>query len=89
MAWTVEFNTAAQAQLDRLDPQISRRIVTCMRERVVALGNPRLTGKALGGTHAGLWRYRVRHYRVICEIYDDVLTVIVVEVGHRSQVYRR
>ena len=88
MAWTVEFNAASQAQLDRLDPQNSRRIVTYMREGVSALGNPRLRGKALRGDYAGLWRYRVGHYRVICEIRDDVLTVLVVEVVHRSEAYR-
>lgn len=63
----------------RLDRQVSQRIAT--------LENPRQAGKVLQG-RPRRWIYRVGEYRVICDIQDDRLVVLVVEVGHRSRVYR-
>ena len=48
----------------------------------------RSKGKALTGTLGGLWRYRVGDYRIICDISEDILRILVVRVGHRSQIYR-
>ncbi|MBQ7262142.1 MAG: type II toxin-antitoxin system RelE/ParE family toxin, partial [Synergistaceae bacterium] len=46
-------------------------------------------GRALSGPLAGLWRYRVGDHRLICEIQDDVLVILVIDIGHRSKIYRR
>ena len=51
-------------------------------------GRPRSTGKALAGERAGFWRYRVGQDRLICRIDDERLVVLVLEIGHRSEVYR-
>ena len=88
MAWTVEYNSRARDQLYHLDRQTSRRVTTYM-DQVGELRNPRQKGRPLSGPLAGRWRYRVGNYRVICEIQDEVLVVLVIEIGHRSQVYRR
>lgn len=45
-------------------------------------------GKALSGNKAGFWRYRVGDYRIICDIEDEELVILVVEVNHRSKVYK-
>ena len=58
-----------------------------MDQRVAASSDPRLTGKALRGPLGELWRYRIGDYRVICEIKDSDLVVLVVHTGHRSSVY--
>ena len=87
MAWTVEYNLTARSQLRRLDRQTSRRIAEYM-DQVGTLANPRHRGKALTGKLAGHWRYRVGDYRVICQIQDDVLRILVVRVDRRDQVYR-
>ena len=87
MAWTVEYNHTARTQLRRLDRQTARLIAVYM-DRVGALDNPRRRGKALSGPLARHWRYRVGNYRIICDIQDEVLRILVVEVGHRGQVYR-
>ena len=87
MAWTVEYTTAVERALSRLDRQTARRIRDYMRERVAVLDNPRDIGNALTGRWSGYWRYRVGDYRVICDIQDEALRVLVVTVGHRSQVY--
>ena len=67
---------------------MSRRVVNYMETRVALLDNPRLLGKALTGQWSGHWRYRVGRCRVICDIQDQALRVIVVRVGRRDDVYR-
>jgi mRNA interferase RelE/StbE len=65
---------------------MARAIVRFISDRVHGRDDPRLIGKSLRG--AGLWRYRVGDYRVLCRIDDGVLTVLVVELGHARDVYR-
>jgi mRNA interferase RelE/StbE len=89
LAWTVDYAETAKEQLRKLDKQTARRIVDYMDERITGLDNPRSTGKALTGPLGGLWRYRVGDYRVICDIQDGALRVLVVQVGNRREVYRK
>jgi mRNA interferase RelE/StbE len=88
LAWTIEYTDTAKEQLRKLDKQAARRIVDFMDERVAALDNPRSTGKALTGPLGNFWRYRVGDYRVICDIQDDAVRVLVVRIGNRKEVYR-
>lgn len=88
MAWTIDYADTARSQLRKLDKQTARRILDYMDERIADLGNPRSTGKALTGPLGGLWRYRVGDCRVICEIQNNALRVLVVQVGNRREVYR-
>src|SRR5260364_418470 len=60
-----------------------------MEERISPRGNPRSIGKVLTGPLIGFWCYRVGNYRIICDIQNDTLCVLVVEIGHRREVYRR
>lgn len=60
-----------------------------MSDQIEALADPRQRGQALKGSALGdFWRYRIGDYRVICDIRDDVLVVLVLDVGHRRDVYR-
>ena len=88
MAWRIEYTDTARTQLRRLDRYMARRIINYMDERVAVLDAPRSVGQALTGPLGGLWRYRVGDCRVICDIQDDALRVLVVRVGRRDQVYR-
>ncbi|KAF3998683.1 type II toxin-antitoxin system RelE family toxin [Glaciimonas immobilis] len=88
MAWTIDYADTAKGQLRKLDKQMARRIVDYMDERIAGLENPRTTGKALSGPLDTLWRYRVGDCRVICDIQDGALCVLVVQVGNRREVYR-
>ena len=91
MAWAIEYAETAKKQLDKLnklDRAVARRIVDFMDERVAASENPRTIGNALKGPQGDLWRYRVGDYRVICDIQDEVLTVLVLQIGNRREVYR-
>lgn len=89
MAWTIEFDANALRSLDRLGRQEQLRIRRYLHERVASAKSPRDLGKPLTGSKFGeLWRYRVGDYRVICQIKDGVLLVLVLEIGHRSAIYR-
>ena len=88
MAWTIDYADTAKGQLRKLDKQTVRRILDFMDERIAPAEDPRSTGKALTGPLGELWRYRVGDYRVICDIQDGALRVLVVQTGHRSGVYR-
>ena len=89
MAWTIDYADTARSQLRKLDKQTARRIVDYMDERIADLENPRSAGKALTGPLGGLWRYRVEDCRVICDIQDGALRVLVVQVGNRRDVYQK
>ena len=87
MAWKIEVSAKADKSLRKLDRQVARKIVAALAE-LAELDDPRSRGKALTGNLAGLWRYRVGDYRLLCLIDDEVLVVLVVDVAHRSKVYR-
>ena len=89
MAWTIDYTATARKQLRKLDKQTARRIVDFMDERIAAHEMPRSTGKALTGPMLGAyWRYRIGDYRIICDIQDSALRVLVIEIGNRREVYR-
>lgn len=87
MKWRVEFDERALKELKRLGAVEQARVRRFIDEKVLANG-PRSSGKALSGPLAGLWRYRVGDIRIIARIEDDALVVLVIEVGHRSSIYR-
>jgi mRNA interferase RelE/StbE len=88
LAWTIEYAETAKKQLRKLDKLTARRIVDFMDERVARRNDPRELGKALKGSLGSLWRYRVGDYRVFCDIQDGVMTVLVLQIGNRREVYR-
>jgi mRNA interferase RelE/StbE len=84
--YRIEWSARAARQLDKLDAQAARAIVRFMSERVALVEDPRTIGRPLRGE--GLWRYRVADYRILCHIEDRVMVVLLVEVGHRREVFR-
>ena len=87
MIWRIEFDNAAAKELRQLDRQAQQEILRYLRERIATKEDPRRFGKPLARELAGFWRYRIRNYRVICNIEDDKLVVLVVRVSHRKNVY--
>ncbi|WP_336621666.1 type II toxin-antitoxin system RelE/ParE family toxin [Corynebacterium sp. UMB10321] len=87
VAWQIEFSPRARKAVRRLDKQVQRRLFQVLGD-LSRLNDPRVRGKALVGGMSGLWRWRVGDYRVIAEIQDDIVTVLVVDVGHRGEIYR-
>ena len=83
----IEYTPKAGKQFSRLDRTIQSRIKKHMSE-IATLDDTRSRGKALTSNLAGLWRYRVGDYRILCRIYDDKLVITVIEIAHRSTIYR-
>lgn len=88
MAWTIEVSEKALRSLRKMDRQVARRVRDELSE-IAGLDDPRSRGKALTGNLAGIWRYRVGDYRFLCDIEEGRLVVLVVDVAHRRDVYKR
>ena len=89
MAWRVELSKAAERQFGKLDRSNQQRIASFIDQRLMTLVDPRVLGQALKGTRLGsFWRFRVGDYRLICDIQDEKLVIVVVEIGHRRGIYR-
>jgi mRNA interferase RelE/StbE len=88
LAWTIEYTETSRRQLRKLDKPAARRILDYMEQHVAPLEDPRSMGKALRGPLGEFWRYRVGDYRIICELRDKQLRVLVVRVGDRKDIYR-
>jgi mRNA interferase RelE/StbE len=88
LAWRIEVTRTATRQIEKLDHAAQRSIQRFLRERLIEAEDPRQWGKPLHGEKRGLWRYRVADNRLICDIQDEKITVLVLEVGHRKDVYR-
>ena len=88
MAWLIEFVPAAAKELKKLGLAEAARILTTLETRIAALDDPRTLGSALTGELGGLWRWRIGGYRVVARIEDERITILVVRVAHRREVYR-
>ncbi|MFN7399154.1 MAG: type II toxin-antitoxin system RelE family toxin [Sandaracinobacter sp.] len=90
MAWRIEVSDSAAKQLRKLDPQVARRILTYLRDRLAPLEDPRSLGEALRGKELGdIWKYRVGDWRIIADLDDGVMLITVIRLGNRREIYRR
>lgn len=88
MTWIIKYSETAVKELCSIDRQQAKRIKQFMDERVAVSENPKLLGKALVGSLDGFWRFRIGDYRAICEIQNSVVTVMVLHVAHRQNIYK-
>jgi mRNA interferase RelE/StbE len=87
MTWRIEFDPAAAKELRKLGDVPARRIVEFLSTRVA--DDPRNLGEALKGKLGEIWKYRIGDYRIIADIRDNVLLILIVRVGHRREIYKR
>ncbi len=87
MAWRIEITDTAKKQLAKLDQQAQKEILRYLKERIGTDEDPRRHGAPLRRELTGRWKYRVGSYRLICEILDEKILVLVLMVGHRSKIY--
>lgn len=85
--WRLEFSKRADKQLSKMDPGVRRVIIAWLLKNIDGCIDPRAHGKGLTANRSGKWRYRVGDYRVLCEIRDDELIVLAIEIGHRRDIY--
>jgi mRNA interferase RelE/StbE len=86
--WRIDITRTAEKQITKLDPPPRDRFNSFCETGWHRRKNPRQWGKPLRGEKLGLWRYRVGDYRLICHLEDEKVTVLVLEVGHRKDIYR-
>ena len=87
MRWSYSFENSALKELKKLGPQAQREILAYLDERIAGDEEPSRFGKPLRADLAGLWRYRVGDYRLICSLQEGQMLVLVLKVGHRRDVY--
>ena len=85
--WRIEWDSKALKEAKKLDRNARKKIVEYLEKRVLASQDPYQFGKPLKGNKAGIWRYRVGNYRILCQIEDRALIVLVIAVGHRKDIY--
>jgi mRNA interferase RelE/StbE len=88
MTWQIEFTSTAAKQFSKLDKPVKERIISFLENRLAATDNPKQSGKALQGALSEYWAYRVGSYRILTKHQDDQLLILVVEIGHRKEVYK-
>ena len=89
MRYRVVFTERAKKQLKKLDKYTASLIMGWLEKNVDGCSDPRAHGKGLSANRAGQWRYRIGDYRVICEIEDETICVLILEVGHRKNAYQQ
>ena len=85
--YKVQYSKLALKKLQKLDRSISSAIVSWIDKNLDNCENPRLKGRTLKGNLAPFWRYRIGDYRILVEIKDQVLVIIIITIGHRKEVY--
>ena len=88
MSWEVEYSAKALKQLKKLDSSQSKLLIAWIEKNLVGCSDPRFLGKPLSGDKSEWWRYRIGSYRLLVELKDNKLQVLVVQIGHRREIYR-
>ena len=89
MAWKIELDPLAAKELNKLDKQVAKRLLSFLFNRLAVLDDVRSLGAALQGSELGdFWKYRVGDYRIIAQILDNEVIILVVKIGNRKEVYR-
>ncbi len=86
--YKVEFSIESANYIRKMDNSTRTTLLKWINKNLVNCEDPRVHGKSLTGNKKGIWRYRVGNYRVLCDIQDEVLTILVLEIGHRSKIYK-
>ena len=87
--WSLKFSDKAEKQLSKMDSNTRRIIISWLLKNIDGCADPRLLGKGLIADHSGVWRYRIGSYRILCDLQDDILVVLALNIDHRSKVYKR
>ena len=85
--YRVEFTKEALKSLKKLDGPTMLLIMSWIRKNLEGCANPRQHGKALVANHSGKWRYRIGDYRLISEIQEDKIIILILSVGHHKDIY--
>jgi mRNA interferase RelE/StbE len=87
LAWEIKFKESARKIFDRLDRSVQKQLLKFLNKKIAPLENPRVFGRPLSYDKLGLWRYRIADYRIMCQIDDEAISILIVKVGHRKDIY--
>jgi mRNA interferase RelE/StbE len=87
LIWQIEWVDQAVKEFKKIDRPAQRNIQKFLKERIETHQNPKRFGEPLRKTFVGFWKYRVGDYRVICQIQEQRVVVLVIRVGHRRSIY--
>ncbi len=87
MKYTVQYTAGAIKNLKKLDKHTQALILGWIEKNLMNCENPRQHGKCLTANRSGQWRYRIGDYRLICEIEDDKIVILILSIGHRREIY--
>lgn len=85
--YTVKFSKKAKKQLKKMDKHLGALIIGWIEKNLTDCSDPRRHGKSLSGNHLGVWRYRVGDYRILANIQDEDVIILVINLGHRKEIY--
>ena len=88
MKYSVEYTLQAVKQLKKLDVYTRKLILSWIEKNLVDCEDPRIHGKSLTANRSGQWRYRIGDYRIIAQIQDDKVLILILEIGHRREIYK-
>ena len=88
MKYSVEYATQAVRELRKMDRPIQKILLAWIEKNLVDCDDPRSYGRALTANHKGIWRYRIGEYRVLAEIDDGRIVILLLHIGHRKEVYK-
>ena len=88
MTYQVRFEKRAQKTLKKMDKYQAGIIMAWIKKNLVGTTNPRKYGKGLTANRTGEWRYRIGDYRIISHINDETITILILEIGHRRDIYQ-
>lgn len=88
MKYSVEYTLQAVKQLKKPDVYTRKLILSWIEKNLVDCEDPRIHGKSLTANRSGQWRYRIGDYRIIAQIQDDKVLILILEVGHRREIYK-
>ena len=86
--YIVEFERGAQKSLKKMDPQQARIIMSWIKKNLIGTDDPRRYGKGLVSNRSGEWRYRIGDYRLIADIQNEKVVILILEIGHRRDLYK-
>ena len=87
MMYSVDYTPQAGKSLRKLDKYTRQFILSWIEKNLVGCDDPRRHGKGLTANRSGQWRYRVGDYRIIADISDEKILILVLNIGHRSDIY--
>ncbi len=89
MTWNINYAMSVKKDIQKFDVSTRKRLKKFIEDRLAKMENPRTIGGALTGSKLGqFWKFRVGDYRIISEIQDKILTILIIEIGHRKEIYR-